>query len=430
MAYQYNFQNTGGSAANLPYSNGQNFQDLFNQIVGASPFWSGQNTTKKLSGQADQFSSMFKNLLGRDPTGDEINSMFGSVGNQVLQSPLGEYGTGYSDFQNLVNPYIQNTYGSDIQKNQKQQQQTQLDSGEKSIQDLINKTMENTASQFSDPNSKLYQNFSGQMNNLGISPSSSAFQAGAGSTIANSGMDAANQGLASFGIPQISGMANTANAPYQMSLQNMYPGLSSYGGANRDQYDFDQQMQLGQHLFDQSQPNGFEKGLGYANTGSNIISNLMPGAKSTSYVCMELIKRDLICESDMDDFHVHIMPAMFKKGRAFWKYAMDGKRLVDAANIVKVDWKEFKTLLFDRVMEEKDPCKAVDLYADACEQLCMKSDYSLWDHRVYRTSFVDSLIFLPRLLSYKPFVQALMKCLRVKALFLYDKPRCGVHYGA
>src|SRR5258708_5331998 len=156
--------------------------------------------------------------------------------------------------------------------------------------------------------------------------------------------------------------------------------------------------------------------------------NLGQGAagfkQATSYVCLELIRCNLICESDMDDFHVHIMPALFKKGRAFWKYAMDGYNLVQAVNVKGLNWKHFKPLLFDRVMEESDPCKAVDLYADACHQLCISAAPDLWDGRVFRSSLLDSAPFIPFLFFYTPFLKALWKCIRIKTLILYDRPRC------
>ena len=78
-------------------------------------------------------------------------------------------------------------------------------------------------------------------------------------------------------------------------------------------------------------------------------------------------------------------------------------------------------------MNEPDSCKAVDLYADACRQICEMSDVSLWDERVMRTSWVDSLMFIPLLMTYRPFLDALRKCLRIKMLIIYDKPRCEAH---
>ena len=211
----------------------------------------------------------------------------------------------------------------------------------------------------------------------------------------------------------------------QNSLQNL---LTTQGF---DQNNFNQQSTLGQLLANQGSQSTLQSILGMASGTAQGGGSLMQGgaaaSKATSYVCKELIKRDLLCESDMDDFHVHIMPAMFKKGRAFWKYAADGKALVDAVNAKGLDWKVFKPLLFDRVMDEPDACKAVDLYADACHQLCISADPELWDERVFRDSIWDSLIFLPRLLTYAPFIEALAKCIRIKTLIIYDKPRCEVH---
>lgn len=420
----------------MPYDLGdqtlgtQGYQTLLNQILqqGSGAGWNMNNTQDKLGGMGQQFQGLFQNMMGRAPTAQEMSQMFSSVGENVLQSPGGYGGTNYTDMQNLMNPYIQNTYGPQIQQAQQDAETKQLNNSQDLVQNLVQKTMQNTAGQLSDPQSKIYQTLAGSMNNMGITPSSGAFQAGAGSTIANSGMEAATAGLQAVGLPQISGIANTANAPYQNAMQNMNGNLQSYGNRQGSMYDFQLQSALGQKLAEMSQPSTAQKDIGMASGAANAVGGLgkgMAGASQlTSYVCKELIRHGLLCDSDMDDFHAHIMPAMFKKGRAFWKYAIDGKKLVDAVNARGLQWKHFKPLLFDRVMEEPDACKAVDLYADACHQLCISADRTLWDGRVYRSSFMDSLPFLPFLFLYTPFMKALWKCLRIKMLIIYDKPRC------
>lgn len=381
----------------------------------------------------EMFRQQFKNLTGRDPTPDEL----GAFQTQALPSLI-DKGAGYGDYSSLANNYIQTQdfpaiqkYHDDqqlaSQKLQQQQQEEQLPKTQSMIQDLINKTMSNTAGQFSDPTSNLYQKFSGNMNNYGITPSSGAFQAGAGSTIAQSGVDAGNQALQAIGLPVAGNIQNLSSTGYTPN--------PSFGGNNDLSHlnslnDFQLQSQLAKMLQGQMGPSSLQNMLGMASGSAQGANSVIQGGtalKSTSYVCKELIKRGLICEQDMDDFHAHIMPALFKKGRAFWKYAMDGKRLVDAANASRIDWAVFKPLLFDLVMAEKDSCRAVDLYATACKMLALGCDPSLWDERVMRTSFWDSLIFLPRLLTYRPFIEALWKCVRMKIMFVLDRPRCEVH---
>src|SRR5690242_1054378 len=146
------------------------------------------------------FQQQFQNLVGRPPTPDEL----GSFQSQAMTSAINAPGDlSYGDASGIANSYIQNAFGPQAAAYQKQQQTEQLGQSQNQMQDIINKTMGNTASALSDPNSKIYQQLSGSMNNLGISPSSGAFQAGVGSTIANIGMDAANAGLQTIGIPGI-----------------------------------------------------------------------------------------------------------------------------------------------------------------------------------------------------------------------------------
>lgn len=417
----------------MAYTDDPAYQQLMQQIMGNSMpgggTWNTQNTSSKLGGMASQFQGLFRNMVGRDPTDQEMNAMFQNIGGEVGSSPGGFSGTGYADLQNLMNPYIQNTYGPQIQQNQQGQQQNQLQGAQQQIQNLISKQVGATASDLTNPNSPTYQAFAGNMNNLGITPSSGAFQAGLGGTLGQAASNDISGALGEVSLPAISGQMQTANAPYEMALNRMYPGLADYGQNQSNLYDFGLQSALGQKMFEEAQPSGLTTALGQAGMATNALGGVgtgMAGASQvTSYVCMELIKRGLICESDMNDFHIHIMPAMFKKARAFWKYAVDGKRLVDAVNAKGLDWKVFKPLLFDRVMEEPDRCKAVDLYADACHQLCISADRKLWDERVFRTSVKDSLPFLPRLFLYTPFLKALCKCWRIKMLWVYDKPRCS-----
>lgn len=420
----------------MAYQDTQGYRDILNRIMAVNdpnnPYWTQQRTSGKLGGMDDQFTGMFRNMVGRDPTDQEQSAMFQNIGNSVFDSPSGYGGTSYADFQNLFNPYIQNTYGQEIKNNQQSAGESQLKSSENSVNDIVNQTMGNVGKQFSDPLSMLYQGFSGGMNNLGISPTSGAFQAGAGSTIASAGLDAANKGLSQVGFPQISNIAGTANAPYQNSLAQMYPGLQSYGGGQSDIYNFGLQSTLAQKLAEQSGPSGAQSALGMAGGAAQGAGSLMQGygalSKGTSsYVCRELERRGLICASDLEDFYLHMFDAVWKKGRAFWHYKVNGQKLVDAVNAKGLDWAAFKPLLFDRVMEEPDPCKAVDLFSDACHQLCISAARDLWDERVMRTSTWDSLRFIPLLFTDPTFGKNFWNILRIKTLIVYDKPPCRLH---
>ena len=286
-------------------------------------------------------------------------------------------------------------------------QQGVSNQGNAALTNILGQGMQDTANTYG----------SGLNSMLGIANQGYGTQSGLGMTGLNTQMQA-DQMPINLGLQQAQSQQSQGNA-----LQN----LLTQQGFNIN--DFNQQSTLGQLLANQSAPSTLQKDIGMASGAAQGVGALAqaagPASTMTSYVCMELIKRGLLCQMDMDDFHVRIMPAMFKRARAFWKYAMDGKRLVDAVNAKGLDWKVFKPLLFDRVMEEPDPCKAVDLYADACHQLCISSDRTLWDERVYRNSVLDTFLFLPRLLFYKPFMDALWKTFRIKTAIIYDRPRCG-----
>lgn len=394
-----------------------------------------------IKGLADKaindFTQQVQSVTGQAPTADQISQFFSSQLNPMTQTsqPGGYDPIKPTDITSAIQSYIPSAFSKDIQNYQTQQQTEALNKNIGTGQGLIDKNMESFISNMSDPTNPMYQAFAGNMNNLGITPSSGAFQAGMGGAIANRKSDLDGALMSSLGFPALGGIQNLSNQSNSNMQRNAMGGLANLTSQANSLSDFGRQQALISSLMEQMQPSAFEKGLGYANSAGSIFGNVAGpgmalGSQMTSYVCKELIKRGLLCESDMDDFHIHIMPAMFKKGRAFWKYAMDGYKLVQAVNKRGLNWEVFKPLLFDRVMEEKDPCKAVDLYADACHQLCISSDSSLWDPKVYRTSTWDSLLFLPRLLIYKPFLQALWKSIRVKTLLVYDKPKCGVHYVA
>lgn len=403
--------------------------DLINQILTkGGPQWDFNRANTTLSQYGNDFFQQFQNDVGRAPTSDEINQFFSQAVNPVMGSSAGFGGT---DPNAVVQSYLPQAYQTQIQQNQQAQLNNPTTGIGAQIANLGNQVGATTAKDLADPNNPIYQAFAGGMNNLGITPSSGAFQSGIGSTIGNAISNTEQQGLSSLGLGAIGGNQSPSFQSLYGQGQQAQQGITGYNQAINN---FDMQSQLAQMLQQMGQPSGFQTALGEAGAASKAFGNVAPGATAlgsqmTSYICKELIKRDLLCESDMDDFHVHIMPAMFKKGRAFWKYAMSGHKLVQAVNEKGMDWKVFKPLLFDRVMEEADPCKAVDLYADACHQLCISADRSLWDQRVYRTSVWDSLIFLPGLFFYTPFLKALWKCVVVKTAFVYDKPTCEAHRG-
>jgi hypothetical protein len=397
-------------------------QDIYDQFTGAL----GASSTA--SGVGDQYINQFrqayKNLTGTDPGVQDIQNFVQQAGVSSAGLP-GDLS--FQDLSSLANNYVQQTYPNQVSQYSQQQQTDQLGKTSGLINNLVSSVTGNAAKLFSDPKSDVYRSFSGAMNNMGITPSSGAFQAGAGGALAGTANDAINKALETVGIPAIGGIQGQSNMPFQMAgNQNGLGHLNELG-------DFGLKAAYDQLAARDAAPSGLDKGLGYGASFLGAAGSAGQGigaaSQVTSYICKELIARGLIFEQDMHDFHAHIMPAMFQKGRAFWKYAMDAgwlafaiNRREDSAEI----WKTFKPDLFDRVMTELDPCKAVDLYSEACMRLCQIAAPDLWDEKVYRTSFLDSLLFLPRLLTYRPFLEALRKAIRVKLAFL----PIGVNHGA
>lgn len=418
----------------MDYFDANNFGTGAQQRFTSQPAWgSGEMTGAGEQGVmqgTDLFRQQFRNLMGRDPTADEL----GKYQVNALASALPNFqNPGYGTLSGVADAYINNTFGPEIANRQIQTQteaqNKQLDSTQSRVQDLVKSLNQNTQDFLTSPESQA--SIQGSLNNTGMlnSGAYSKTMAGLMSQGALQNQSNALQGVTIPALQNIQGLSGLSGVPYQNSMQGGQGALTDLNNIR----DFNWQSTLAQMLADKGQPSGLQSGIGMASSllqgGGQAAQGGAAAYKATSYICMELIKRGLLCDSDMDDFHVHIMPALFKKGRAFWKYAMDGYKLAVAVNRADLDWKVFKPLLFDRVMDEKDPCEAVDLYADACHQLCISSDPSLWDGRVMRTGFIDSLPFIPLLLGYHPFREALVKTMRIKMVWLYDKPACLAHRG-
>lgn len=328
--------------------------------------WAGGNSGLPLEQAVMQgttlFKQNFKTQTGRDPTPDEI----GAFQIQALPSALGSNSgsLGYGDMTGIANSFIQNQYGPEVAKYQQQQQATQLSSSQDLVQNLINKTMGNTASQFSDPNSSVYQSFSGGMNNLGISPSSGAFQAGAGSTIANAGLDASNSALASIGIPAISGIQNLSSAPYQSSISSGSSALTDLNNVR----DFNMQAQLAKILGDEGQPSSSQNILGMASGSAQGAGSLLQGgaqAYKATWICSAMKKAGVLSGEEIDGLHDHLFKAFWKRPFKFLGYFIFGKLLVFVAERNNTDWRIWKSEFYNKVMAESDPVKALDLYEEA-----------------------------------------------------------------
>lgn len=406
---------------NNPMQYNQGYADIFNKGVSGI---SAGDLRSRMQGYGTQFSQMFKNMTGQDAGDQDYNNFYQNlVGSQITGGGKGVQGTNYADVQNLLSPYLQNAYGSQIGNFQQQQQQDQLTKGMKSVQDIVDQQNQNTLKNLTSPQSMA--KFNQSMNQNGLL-NSGVYSQQLADDLSMGALQNESAGLANFGLPQIQGMAGTANAPYQQFLGNMNGNLQNFGQGATDQYNFTRQGELAQQLQKMMQPSQMQQFAQLGNMGVGALGSI---ANGTSYVCMELIKRGLATEADLDALHLKIMPALLKKGRAFWTYAMDARALVVIANMYGVDWSQWRTRFLDDMLAARNAIEAVDTYAMACRDLAfaVNAEY-LWDARVLRTSYWDSLPFLPMLFTYKPFVKALWKVTKLRMSFLRDIVLSEVHH--
>ena len=328
---------------------------------GAAAYWnylrSGGNTfnatTQDVNSADNAFVTTFTNLMGRAPTEAETNQFF--------QTDYLKYGSQNQDPFSTAQNYVSNAFGPQIAQYNQQQQTSQLGTDQSLIQNLITQTMGNTASSLSDPNSQIYQQLAGSMNNMGITPSSGAFQAGAGSTIANSGLNAANNALQQIEIPGVQQIGQTGNNPYQTAISA--PSGTPYLQGLQD---FQMESQLGQLLAQMSQPSGIQKDIGMAGSAGQALGGLgtgIGGLSAATWICTAMVQCNALLPFEVKKLHDHLYRAFWKRPLKFISYLLFGRFLVYLANKSGTNWYLWKTEFYDDVMAESDPVRAVDLYA-------------------------------------------------------------------
>lgn len=410
------------------------YQSLYSQFAPQAVSYAGNLTTQgqaqgeainpyyiPLSQNADlggadlkTFMGIFKNLTGKDPTGEDIQSYFSNVGDQLKGITGGTRNT--SDVHSVINQYLSDQYQPQIQGYQKQQQTDALTSAQGTVQDMIKKQNALDIADLTSPDSM--QKLQAKFNQNGLLDSG-AFSQGLGDELAHAAASNESNAIAGVTIPGVNNMQNTANAPYQQYLNGLPGGTQQVGQNQQDMTNFGIQNDFAKSIEGMMSPSGASQ---YGPEIQGFEQAIGLYAQKTSYVCEELIRRGLAIGSDLDLLHLKIMPAMFTKGRAFWCYAIDAQKLVDAANRVGIDWSLWRRRFLDNVIHEKDAESAVNVYALACRDLAMECDPSLWDERVLRTGFWDSLPFIPKLFTYKPFIEALIKVAGMKMHFIIDIP--------
>ncbi len=316
-----------------------------------------------------QFQNQYKSVAGSDPNQTQLDKFISEQVTPMAREsgPGGFDPLNTTNIQKAIQNYIPTAFAPEIQSYQQQQQSDALGKNISSGEDLISKAMGKFSANLTDPNNPMYQQFSGQMNNMGISPSSGAFQAGLGGTIANQGQQLQQQLMSSLGFPALQGIQGLSSQANN-AMNQAQPGAQNdlYGRANQNA-DFTVQQQMAKALMEQMQPSGFQTAMGEAGAGAQAFGNVMGGVKSakSTWICTAMVEHGVMTKDEVQKLHDHLFKAFWKKPFKFLGYFMFGKLLVWLSESVNTHWSIWKPEFYQNVMAESDPVKAVDLYEQA-----------------------------------------------------------------
>lgn len=213
------------------------------------------------------FKQQFKNLVGRDPSADELGQF--QVNALASALPNGQ-NPGYGDLSGISQNYIQNTFPGEVTKYQQKQQNDSLDSTQTRVQDLVKNLNQQTQDYLTNPETQ--NQIRGQLNNGGMLDSGAYSQTLAGLMAQGATQNQANA-LSGVSIPALQGIQGLSGIPYQQSISQGQGALGSLNGIR----DFNMQAQLAQMLGGMGQPSGFQQGLGTAFAGLQGAGNFMSG---------------------------------------------------------------------------------------------------------------------------------------------------------
>lgn len=327
------------------------------------------------------YANQFKNLTGKDPTGQDITGFFSNMGSQMKD------GTNFADVNSLVNQYISNSAQPQIQQYQTGQMTDALSKAQQQSQDLVKQQNQASVDQLTSPDSmaKIEQGY----NQQGLL-NSGAFSQGLGNTLANAASSNESNALAGVTIPGINNIQNTTNAPYQNYLSGLSGGTQQAGQNQQNTTNFGMQSQLAQQLQSMMSPSTLQQ-------WAPIIQGAEQGggaATSKSAICLELLRRGLTSWDEVDELHWKVVSSMFTRCRALLFYSQNGDKLVKAANAQGFDWNEAKEWFIDEPLSQTSSIKAVISYSLACKKLALIVAPELWDERVMKGSFLDFFRFI------------------------------------
>ncbi len=358
---------------NNPMMHNQGYVDLFDQ--GGGNGISADFFKNKLTDFGTQFGGAFKNATGQEAGSSDFDKFYRDlVQTNITGGGKGLMGTNYADVQNLINPYLQNQYGGQIQGYQQQQQQDQLKRSQGTVQDLVNQQNQASIQNLLSP--QVMEQFKQGLNNSG-QLDSGAFSTQLANRLAQGANANESAALGAVGLPQISQMAGTANAPYEQFLQQMNPGLQNFGGGATAFNDFQMQSDLANRM--QSKPSFMEQygpligaslnaagDVGAAAMGKP--SPASPGGGIT-FICTAMKEAGVLSEDEVQKVHDHLFPMAPNRLMHLFEYFAKGPVLVKRVLEKGIDLKKWREFFFDRVVAEPDKEKSVDLYADAFRML-------------------------------------------------------------
>src|SRR5579863_517580 len=221
-----------------------------NQAKGAG-LGTFQNLSQLGGQDLSSFAGQLQNLTGQAPTAEDITNYFNNVGGILSSQPGGANSATYTDVNSIINQYLQNQYGPQIQAYQQQQQQNALNTAQNQAQNLVQQQNQATVNQLSSP--AVQQQILGSLNNSGQA-NSGAFQTTLANDLANAAQGNISNVLGGVTIPGITGQESTTNQPYQSYLSNLNPNLQSYGSEQNQYSEFNLESSLANQLAQLSQP--------------------------------------------------------------------------------------------------------------------------------------------------------------------------------
>lgn len=360
-----------------------NLQSTFADPSGSQ--WTLGRTKTLIDKGINDFTQQVQAVTGRAPTADEISNFFqNQINPMASQAQPGGYNPiNPQDITSAVQQYVPTAFSKDIQGYQQQQQGDALKQNLSTGNDLISQAMGKFSSNLTDPNNPMYQQFSGNMNNMGITPSSGAFQAGLGGTIANKGADMENQLMMGLGLPALSGiqgLSGQANQNLQGAAPTAQANLTSH---QNDLSDFGRQQNLMKAMMDSmSGGNGMWGNIiggGLQGAVAGGAKGGIPGAigggaagagggyakSQNTWICTAMVEAGVMTRDEVEALHDHLYKAFWFKPFKFLGYILFGKLLVYLANSVQTDWRVWKPAFYQEVMTEPNSVKALNLYEQA-----------------------------------------------------------------